>query len=165
MGQLCASKAKFIYLQTLTDKDKKTLGIPGSQGNTEGTMMECDCAMLITGTDFAYFRSIFPCTDELPSSEAFTGRLCITMSCTSEKTKHDTHQYALEVGPNDILPAFEDSSGAPMEMISPLGYQVGWISVIFLVRRNMILLLYNGAHGPLNKEYQRDDWDRGFLYS
>ncbi|TFK40147.1 high affinity methionine permease [Crucibulum laeve] len=53
----------------------------------------------------------------------------------------DEKSYVLETGSQDSLPSYEDAAvtaGAPTEKISPLGYHVDWISVIFLNISKMI---------------------------
>lgn len=41
-------------------------------------------------------------------------------------------QYAVEKGENNILPSYQEVSGAPVETHSPLGYHVGSVTIIFL---------------------------------
>ncbi len=41
-------------------------------------------------------------------------------------------QYAVEKGENNILPSYQEVSGAPVETHSPLGYHVGYVTIIFL---------------------------------
>ena len=39
---------------------------------------------------------------------------------------------------NGSLPSYQEAVGAPVEISSPLGYDVGWITVIFLNVNQMI---------------------------
>lgn len=41
-------------------------------------------------------------------------------------------QYAVEKGENNALPSYQEVSGAPVETHSPLGYNVGSVTIIFL---------------------------------
>ncbi|MCJ1346050.1 hypothetical protein MMC31_004261 [Peltigera leucophlebia] len=41
-------------------------------------------------------------------------------------------QYAVEKGENNVLPSYQEVSGAPVETHSPLGYHVGSVTIIFL---------------------------------
>ncbi|PKX90462.1 high affinity methionine permease [Aspergillus novofumigatus IBT 16806] len=47
-------------------------------------------------------------------------------------------QYTAQAGANSSLPTYQEASGAPVEVVSPLGYSVGWITVIFLNLSKMI---------------------------
>ncbi|GIJ91786.1 hypothetical protein Asppvi_010759 [Aspergillus pseudoviridinutans] len=47
-------------------------------------------------------------------------------------------QYTAEAGANSSVPTYQEASGAPVEVNSPLGYSVGWITVIFLNLSKMI---------------------------
>lgn len=46
--------------------------------------------------------------------------------------------YTLAKGGNGSRPAYQEAVGAPVERHSPLGYHVGWITVIFLNVNQMI---------------------------
>lgn len=46
--------------------------------------------------------------------------------------------YARAQGGNGSLPSYQDVLGAPVERDSPLGYHVGWVTVIFLNINQMI---------------------------
>lgn len=46
--------------------------------------------------------------------------------------------YTLAKGGNGSKPAYQEAVGAPVEKHSPLGYHVGWITVIFLNVNQMI---------------------------
>lgn len=43
-----------------------------------------------------------------------------------------TLEYTTDVGGNGAAPTTQEASGAPVETTSPLGYEVTWITVIFL---------------------------------
>ncbi|AEO64684.1 uncharacterized protein THITE_2042402 [Thermothielavioides terrestris NRRL 8126] len=47
-------------------------------------------------------------------------------------------QYTLEKGGNDSVPSYQEASGAPVERDSPLGYDVGAVTIIFLNVSKMI---------------------------
>ncbi|EAW11065.1 high affinity methionine permease [Aspergillus clavatus NRRL 1] len=47
-------------------------------------------------------------------------------------------QYTAQAGANSSLPTYQEASGAPIEVNSPLGYSVGWVTVIFLNLSKMI---------------------------
>ncbi|KAJ6186689.1 hypothetical protein N7519_007990 [Penicillium mononematosum] len=47
-------------------------------------------------------------------------------------------QYTTEVGGNTSKATYQEASGAPVEVNSPLGYSVGWVTVIFLNLSKMI---------------------------
>lgn len=54
-----------------------------------------------------------------------------------EDSDKEKTAYAVESVSDDSFPSYEEAavtSGAPTEKISPLGYHVDWVSVIFLVR-------------------------------
>ncbi|KAK9576096.1 hypothetical protein V6Z92_009378 [Aspergillus fumigatus] len=47
-------------------------------------------------------------------------------------------QYTAQAGANSSVPTYQEASGAPVEINSPLGYSVGWITVVFLNLSKMI---------------------------
>src|SRR5690348_4416439 len=47
-------------------------------------------------------------------------------------------KYTLEKGENDSPPSYQEASGAPVERQSPLGYDVGAVTIIFLNVSKMI---------------------------
>lgn len=47
-------------------------------------------------------------------------------------------QYTVEKGGNDSPPAYQEATGAPVEVNSPLGYSVGPLSIIMLNIGKMI---------------------------
>jgi len=47
-------------------------------------------------------------------------------------------RYVVEKGGNDSSPSYQEASGAPVEVNSPLGYTVGPITIIFLNVSQMI---------------------------
>ncbi|KAF4151528.1 hypothetical protein CNMCM6936_009422 [Aspergillus lentulus] len=47
-------------------------------------------------------------------------------------------QYTAQAGANSSVPTYQEASGAPVEVNSPLGYSVGWITVVFLNLSKMI---------------------------
>ncbi|KAK4110176.1 hypothetical protein N656DRAFT_714456 [Canariomyces notabilis] len=47
-------------------------------------------------------------------------------------------KYTLEKGGNDSKPSYQEASGAPVESVSPLGYSVGPVTIIFLNVSKMI---------------------------
>ncbi|KAG4220649.1 hypothetical protein PC116_g30872 [Phytophthora cactorum] len=46
--------------------------------------------------------------------------------------------YTLEKAGNGSKPSYQEAAGAPVESKSPLGYHVGWLTVIFLNVNQMI---------------------------
>ena len=59
-----------------------------------------------------------------------------TMSLDEKKDTKAEGGYVIETTSDVDLPSYEDAAvttGAPTEKVSPLGYHVDWISVIFLV--------------------------------
>jgi hypothetical protein len=46
--------------------------------------------------------------------------------------------YVVEKGGNDSQPSYQEATGAPVEVNSPLGYEVGAITIIFLNISKMI---------------------------
>ncbi|CAG8919557.1 unnamed protein product [Penicillium salamii] len=50
----------------------------------------------------------------------------------------DSLKYTNEVGGNTTRATYQEASGAPVEVNSPLGYSVGWVTVIFLNLSKMI---------------------------
>ena len=69
-----------------------------------------------------------------------------TSSAMSLDEKKDTKVeggYVVETTSDDDLPSYEDAAvttGAPTEKVSPLGYHVDWISVIFLVGSHHLVI-------------------------
>lgn len=47
-------------------------------------------------------------------------------------------QYAVEKGENNSNPSYQESSGAPVESRSTLGYHVGSITIVFLNLSKMV---------------------------
>jgi hypothetical protein len=47
-------------------------------------------------------------------------------------------KYVVEQAGNDSLPSYQEATGAPVEVKSPLGYSVGPITIIFLNISKMI---------------------------
>ncbi|KDR71229.1 hypothetical protein GALMADRAFT_159475 [Galerina marginata CBS 339.88] len=65
------------------------------------------------------------------------------MSSAGEKTRFDNEKtaYDVDAASEDTFPSYEDAAvtaGAPTEKVSPLGYHVGWITVVFLNISKMI---------------------------
>lgn len=46
--------------------------------------------------------------------------------------------YTVEKAGNGSKPSYQEAVGAPVELKSPLGYHVGWLTVIFLNVNQMI---------------------------
>ncbi|KAF9240524.1 hypothetical protein LCP9604111_8699 [Penicillium roqueforti] len=55
-----------------------------------------------------------------------------------ETSDSDSLQYTTEVGGNTPKATYQEASGAPVEVNSPLGYSVGWVTVVFLNLSKMI---------------------------
>ena len=47
-------------------------------------------------------------------------------------------KYTREKGGNDSKPSYQEATGAPVETLSPLGYSVGPVTIIFLNISKMI---------------------------
>lgn len=56
----------------------------------------------------------------------------------ARRVKADSLEYVTEQGGNGSLPTYQEATGAPIEVDSPLGLGVGWITIIFLNMNNMI---------------------------
>ncbi|OQE91416.1 hypothetical protein PENNAL_c0009G02542 [Penicillium nalgiovense] len=59
-----------------------------------------------------------------------------------ESSDNNSLQYTTEVGGNTSKATYQEASGAPVEVNSPLGYSVGWVTVIFL---NLTSAVVKGA--------------------
>ena len=57
----------------------------------------------------------------------------------------------------------DEETGAPVEVVSPLGYHVDWISVIFLVSSQEKIMLHVGWWNWT--ECKQDNWYRSVYYS
>ncbi|KAJ6127813.1 Amino acid/polyamine transporter I [Penicillium samsonianum] len=55
-----------------------------------------------------------------------------------DSSDNDSLKYTTEVGGNTSKATYQEASGAPVEVNSPLGYSVGWVTVIFLNLSKMI---------------------------
>jgi len=68
----------------------------------------------------------------------------------------------VDIVSSENLPSYEEAAvttGAPTETISPLGYHVDAISVIFLVCLPSFSSYLTTAHSNRPSECQQDDWD------
>lgn len=52
-------------------------------------------------------------------------------------------EYIGEVGGNDAPTTYQDASGAPVESVSPLGYSVGPVTILFL---NISMMIGTGIY-------------------
>jgi hypothetical protein len=73
------------------------------------------------------WRRPFRSRTEVPPSYADEGEV-------SDGSLH----YVVEKGGNDSQPSYQEATGAPVETNSPLGYNVGAITIIFLNISKMI---------------------------
>jgi len=48
------------------------------------------------------------------------------------------YKYTAEAGQNTSLPTYQEASGAPIEVISPLGYHAGFVTLIVMNLSKMI---------------------------
>ena len=55
-----------------------------------------------------------------------------------DSSDNDSLQYTTEIGGNTSKATYQEVSGAPVEVNSPLGYSVGWVTVVFLNLSKMI---------------------------
>ncbi|KAH8890353.1 amino acid transporter [Thozetella sp. PMI_491] len=62
----------------------------------------------------------------------------VTASDGEGEVSDGSLQYTREKGGNDSLPSYQEASGAPVETKSPLGYDVGAVTIIFLNVSKMI---------------------------
>lgn len=46
--------------------------------------------------------------------------------------KNGSLEYVAQQGENGSVPTYQEASGAPVEVRSPLGYRVEWFTIIFL---------------------------------
>ena len=71
-------------------------------------------------------------TAEIPTSE-------VNATASDSEVIHDGDlTYTIERANNDSKPSYQEAAGAPVESKSPLGYHVGWLTVIFLNVNQMI---------------------------
>lgn len=61
-------------------------------------------------------------------------------------------KYVVEKGGNDADSSYQEASGAPVEQRSPLGYDVGPITIIFL---NISKMIGTGVYSTRELEYFR----------
>lgn len=54
------------------------------------------------------------------------------------KEKNGSLEYVAQQGENGSVPTYQEASGAPVEIRSPLGYRVEWVTIIFLNIGQMI---------------------------
>jgi hypothetical protein len=52
--------------------------------------------------------------------------------------KNGSLDFIYQQGGNSSEPTYQEASGAPVEVQNPLGYQVAWVTVIFLNIGQMI---------------------------
>jgi hypothetical protein len=57
---------------------------------------------------------------------------------TPEVLRKGDLEFTTEYGGNGSPPSYQEASGAPVERDSPLGYNVGWFTIIFLNVGQMI---------------------------
>lgn len=68
-------------------------------------------------------------------------------------------KYVVEKGGNDSLPSYQEASGAPVEVNSPLGYTVGPITIVFL---NISKMVGTGVYSTRwSSKSPRDKLDAG----
>lgn len=46
--------------------------------------------------------------------------------------------YTADAGGNTTVPTYQEASGAPVEVVSPLGYEAGFITLIFMNVSKMV---------------------------
>jgi len=80
------------------------------------------------------WRRPFSRRDDAPVDPASLGHSSSEDSVVSDGSL----KYTLEKGGNDSKPSYQEISGAPVERESPLGYQVGKFTIIFLNIGTMI---------------------------
>ena len=78
--------------------------------------------------------SAFHATRKFPVVTEDTGAIAIDQGVLR---KGDL-AYTAEEGGNGSDPSYQETSGAPVERDSPLGYHVGWVTILFLNVGQMI---------------------------
>jgi hypothetical protein len=73
-----------------------------------------------------------------PSFENPTSNPKLEPSTAIREVTDGSLKYTLELGNNDSPPSYQEASGAPVERHSPLGYEVGAATIIFLNVSKMI---------------------------
>jgi hypothetical protein len=63
---------------------------------------------------------------------------CVESPPQYESSDNDSLRYTHEIGGNTSKATYQEASGAPVEVNSPLGYSVGWVTVVFLNLSKMI---------------------------
>lgn len=70
--------------------------------------------------------------------KAATDAVIIDDELSPSRSNDDSLYYTVEEGENSSKPTYQEVSGAPVETHSPLGYSVGWVTIIFLNISKMI---------------------------
>lgn len=108
---------------------------------------------------------IFERHDSASSQDAVGGDEGHTSS-TDVSVIHDGDlAYTVAKAENGSKPSWQEAVGAPVESRSPLGYHVGWLTVIFLNVNQMIgtgIFSTRKANNPMNRP--RRYHGRGNLY-
>jgi hypothetical protein len=79
-----------------------------------------------------------------------------TGSNQSEVFRSGNLEFTTEYGGNGSLPSYQEASGAPVERQSPLGYNIGWFTIIFLNIGQMI----GTAIFSTRKCHVFENWDK-----
>jgi hypothetical protein len=76
--------------------------------------------------------------------------------------KHGSLEYVAQQGQNGSVPTYQEASGAPVEVRSPLGYRVQWFTIIFL---NIGQMVGTGVFSTRKSLYQSYMVDRLIITS
>jgi hypothetical protein len=70
--------------------------------------------------------------------KAATDAVIVDDELSPSRSNDDSLYYTVEEGENSSKPTYQEASGAPVETHSPLGYSVGWVTIVFLNVSKMI---------------------------
>lgn len=76
--------------------------------------------------------------DDLPTVDNNDGQPPALARADSAEVTDGSLKYTLEQGGNDSKPSYQEASGAPVERRSPLGYDVGAVTIVCLNVSKMI---------------------------
>jgi len=71
--------------------------------------------------------------------------------------KHGSLEYVAQQGENGSVSTYQEASGAPVEVRSPLGYRVQWFTIIFL---NIGQMVGTGVFSTRKSLHQADTGNR-----
>jgi hypothetical protein len=89
----------------------------------------------------------------MPSSRRNNGAQSPLESSYAANEKHGSLEYVAQQGENGSVPTYQEASGAPVEVKSPLGYRVQWFTIIFL---NIGQMVGTGVFSTRESPHQAD---------